>query len=190
MPCIQAESAGKPGPLARRVRLREFQTQLAQRVQAAQNSTESNVNQLGVMLGDTRCLFDLRQTSEIMPVRSITKVPLTQDWYLGLSSIRGNLMGVIDLPRFLGYAGTPIDAECRIIVLSRALSLHGGLLVPRVLGLHNPQQMTPAPEPDQVSELSPWHWARQRYRDAQSRYWTQIDVAALVQDSRFLQIGL
>ena len=28
----------------------------------------------------------LQQASEIMPVGSISKVPVTQDWYLGLSS--------------------------------------------------------------------------------------------------------
>lgn len=185
---MQAQCADRPEPLARRSRLREFQAQLAQRVQAAKNGTQSNSNQLGVMLADTHCLFDLQQISEVMPVRAITRVPLTQDWYLGLSSVRGNLVGVIDFSRFLGYAGTQMDAECRIIVLSRALSLHGGLLVPRVLGLRNPQQMTPAPEHDRVaSELS--HRATQRYRDDQSRLWMQIDLAALVQDPRFLQIS-
>lgn len=180
--------SGKPEPLARRARLREFQAQLAQRVQAAQNSTENNLNQLGVMLGDTHCLFDLQQTSEILPVRSITKVPLTLDWYLGLSSIRGNLVGVVDFPRFLGYAGTEIDTSCRIIVFSRALSLHGGLLVSRVLGLRNPQQMTSEPDSKPASALSPW--VTQCYRDDQSQLWMQIDLAALAQDPRFLQIGL
>ncbi|MDP3842388.1 MAG: chemotaxis protein CheW [Oxalobacteraceae bacterium] len=185
---IQDGSAGKPEPHARRTRLREFQAQLAQRVQAAQNSAERNLNQLGVMIGDTHCLLDLQQTSEILPVRSITKVPLTLDWYLGLSSIRGNLVGVVDFPRFLGYAATELDAACRIIIFSRGLSLHGGLLVPRVLGLRNPQQMAPAPDAEPASALS--RWTTQCYRDEQARLWMQIDLAALVQDPRYLQIGL
>lgn len=180
-------SIDKPDPLACRARLHEFQAQLTQRVQAAQNSTTSSISQLGVMVGDTHYLFDLQQTSEIMPVRPITKVPLTQDWFLGLSSIRGNLVGVVDFPRFLGYVGTEMDAACRIIVFSRGLSLHGGLLVSRVLGLRNAQQMMPVPESGQASELSPW--VTQRYRDDQSRLWLRIDLAVLVQDSRFLQIG-
>ncbi len=186
---MPAQSIGKTDPLARRTRLREFQTQLAQRVQAAQNSTESNANQLGVMLGNAHCLFDLQQTSEIMPVRSITKVPLTQDWYLGLSGVRGNLVGVIDFPRFLGYASTEIDAECRIIVLSSALSVHSGLLVPRVLGLRNPQRMTPEPEQKPALSPRPSACVKQHFRDDQSQLWLQIDLAALVQDSRFLQIA-
>lgn len=183
---IRDGSAGKPEPHARRTRLREFQAQLAQRVQAAQDGAGSNLNQLGVMLGDTHCLLDLQQTSEILPLRPITKVPLTLDWYLGLSSIRGNLVGVVDFPHFLGYAATEPDAACRIIVFSRGLSLHGGLLVPRVLGLRNPQQMTSASAP--ASALSPW--STQCYRDDQAQLWMQIDLAALVQDPRFLQIGL
>lgn len=178
----------KPDLPLRRTRLHEFQAQLAQRVQAAQHSTESNLNQLGVMLGDMHCLFDLQQTSEIMPVRAITQVPLTQDWYLGLSSIRGNLVGVVDFSRFLGYPATTIDAESRIVVFSRGLSLHGGLLVSRVLGLRNPQQMTPAPESVQSAGLA--RWATQCYRDDQSRLWAQVDLAALVQDPDFLHIGL
>lgn len=177
----------KPEPLARRMRLREFQAQLAQRVKIAQNSTERSINQLGVLIADTHCLFDLQQTSEITPVHSITAVPLAQDWYLGLSNIRGNLVGVVDFARFLGQPATPISAECRIVVFSRGLSLHGSVLVPRVLGLRNAQQMTPACESDAQSALSPW--ATQHYRDDQSVLWTQIDLAALVQDARFLQIG-
>ncbi|WP_025917186.1 chemotaxis protein CheW [Herminiimonas sp. CN] len=187
----QDGSAGQPEPRARRIRLHEFQAQLAQRVQAAQNSTENSVSRLGAMAGDARCLFDLQQISEIMPVRPITKVPLTQDWYLGLSSIRGNLVGVVDFARFLGCAGTAIDAECRIIVFARALALPGGLLVPRVLGLRNPQQMThdAAAGPDPAAGMAAWPWAMRHCRDAQSRPWTQIDLAALVQDPRFLHIG-
>lgn len=181
----QPWDSGKPELQARRTRLHEFQAQLVQRVQAAQNSTETRHSQLGVMVGDSHCLFDLQQTSEIMAVRSITRVPLTQDWYLGLSSIRGTLVGVIDFSRFLGQAGTAIDAGSRIVVFARGLALPGGLLVSRVLGLRDPQQMTP--EASGPGPLAPW--ATQCYRDAQSLLWTRVDLAALVQDSRFLQIA-
>lgn len=182
---------GKPEPQARRIRLREFQAQLAQRVKIAQESTERSINHLGLMVGDIHCLFDLPHTSEIMPVHAITTVPLTQDWYLGLSNIRGNLVGVVDFSRFLGHPATLIDAECRIVVFSHALSLHGGLLVSRVLGLRNMQDMTPVAEPDTTSDsgsiLS--RWTTQHYRDAQSVCWMHIDLAALVQDPHFLHIG-
>lgn len=170
----------------RRTRLREFQTQLADRMQAARDSTQTRANHLGVMIGDMHCLLDLQEASEIISVSAITAVPLTQDWYLGLSNIRGNLFSVIDFARFQGQAPTAITADCRIIAFAPALSFNSALLVSRVLGLRNVAEMTPEASgtPERAS------WIAQRYCDAESQLWTQLKLSLIVQDPRFLHVGL
>lgn len=176
----------KPDAGARRTRLREFQAQLLERMQAARSGTDTSVNKLGIMIGQTRWLLDLQEAGEIVSVGAITTVPLTQDWYLGLSNIRGNLTSVIDLARFQGGGLSPIDKESRIVAFAAGLSFNSALLVTRVLGLRNVNEMDPQTEP--AAAALPW--AAQRYIDRETQTWTRLDLSLIVQDPQFLHVGL
>ena len=170
----------------RRKRLRDFQAELVERMQVARTSKDAAANQLGVMIGPSRWLIDLQEIGEIVSVDKIAKVPLAQDWYLGLTNVRGNLIGVVDLSRFNGFPPASIGPESRIVTFSTRLSFNCGLLVSRVLGLRNITAMEPLSE--DAEEDKPW--AAQRYVDTETAYWTRLRLSHLVQDSRFLQIGL
>jgi twitching motility protein PilI len=170
----------------RRTRLREFQSQLVERMQAAQSGVDTHVNQLGVLIGETRWLLSLQEAGEIVSVGAITPVPWTQDWFLGLTNIRGNLISVADLARFHGNAATVIDKDCRVVAFAPSLSFNGGLLVSRVMGLRNLDEMTLLEEPAQSE--APGVRPR-RYVDRDQQAWQQLDLATLLQDSRFLHIA-
>lgn len=176
----------KPDALARRTRLREFQTQLVERMHAARSGVDTRVNQLGVMIGQARYLLSLKEAGEIVSVGSITEVPLTQDWFLGLLNVRGNLISVIDFARFQGHAPTPIDKECRIVSFAPSLSFNCGLLVSRVLGLRNVAQM----ELQATSDAAAAPWSAQRYLDQDAQVWTELNLALVVQDQQFLHVGV
>lgn len=171
---------------SRRTRLREFQAQLVERMQAASSGTQTHASQLGVMIGQTRWLLSLQEAGEIVSVGSITKVPLTQDWFLGLTNIRGNLISVVDLANFRGQPPTPIDKESRIIAFAPALSFNSGLLVSRVLGLRNVAEMQAQP----LAEDGQVPWAGQHYLDRDSQVWTELNLSLIVQDPQFLHVGL
>jgi twitching motility protein PilI len=177
---------GKPDALARRTRLREFQTQLMERMQAAKAGTNVQSSQLGVMIGQSRWLLNLREAGEIVSVGAITKVPLTQDWFLGMTNIRGNLISVVDFARFQGMASTPIEKESRIVAFASGLSFNSGLLVSRVMGLRNVAEMTI--EPDTEHSVTPW--ATRRYRDHDTHVWTELNLSQVVQDPQFLHVAL
>jgi twitching motility protein PilI len=178
------DSPNGPDAGARHTRLREFQTQLVARVHAAAAGTASQSSQLGVLIGQTRWLLDLREAGEIVSVGSITRVPLTQDWYVGLTNIRGNLVSVVDLARFSGMALTPVDKESRIIAFAPALAFNGGLLVSRLLGLRNVDEM------EMQSSIEDATWVKQRYVDRDSHIWNELNLSLLVQDQQFLHVGL
>jgi twitching motility protein PilI len=171
---------------ARRTRLREFQIQLIERVQAARSGADTRINQLGVMVGQTRWLLDLKEVSEIVSVGAITPVPLTQDWYLGLSNLRGSLISVVDFARFQGHPPAHVEQDSRIVAFAPALSFNCGLLVSRVMGLRNVADMEL--QPDLVPGDAPW--ATCSYRDRDSQVWLQLSLSLIVQDPRFLQVGL
>ena len=171
---------------ARRTRLREFQSQLVERMQAARSGALPQASQLGVMTGQNRWLLNLQEAGEIVSVGVITKVPLTQDWFLGLANIRGNLISVIDLAHFCGQPQTPIDKESRIVAFAPGLSFNCGLLVSRVMGLRNIAEM----QAQQGAGEGDSPWAVQRYLDRESQIWTELNLSLIVQDPRFLHIGL
>lgn len=161
----------------RRTRLRQYQEQLLERMQAARANSGASVNQLGVQIGAERYLLDLTQAGEIAPVPALTAVPLTQSWYLGLANIRGNLVGVIDLARFLGVDGGAMatGGDARIVTFASGLGFNCGLLVARVHGLRQAEKMVPNGE---------------QLRDADGNDWNALDLTLLVADERFLHVGL
>ena len=172
----------KPDAGARRLRLREFQAQLVERMQAARTGTNVQTNQLGVMIGPNRWLINLQEAGEIVAVGAITKVPLTHSWFLGLTNIRGNLISVVDLAQFQGHAPAAIDKESRIVAFGPSLAFNSALLVSRVMGLRNVADMTLQDRPDGVAA-----WATRCYVDRDTNVWNELDLSTIIQDSQFLQ---
>jgi twitching motility protein PilI len=176
----------RPDVGTRRTRLREFQANLVERMQAARSGADTHTSQLGVMIGQSRWLLNLQEAGEIVSVGNITKVPLTQDWFLGLTNIRGNLISVVDLGRFRGGAPSQIDKGSRIVAFAPSLSFNSGLLVTKVLGLHNVDEMKL--QKNEGSEQTPW--AAQSYVDNDAQVWTELNLSLVVQDPQFLHVSL
>lgn len=168
---------------ARRTRLRQYQEQLLERMQAARTREGGAAHQLGVEIGGVRYLLELLEAGEIVPVPQLATVPLTQPWYLGLANVRGNLVGVIDLARYLGQDGAasvapapaPTPTALRLVTFGPALGFPGALLVTRVYGLRRAIDMRTEDG---------------RLIDADGNEWTPLALSALVRDERFLQVGL
>ncbi len=171
----------------RRTQLREFQAQLVQRMHAAKSGADAHVNQLGIQIGSLRALISLAQAGEIVPLSAITPVPLTQDWYLGVANIRGNLVSVADLARFNGGPVTAIDKDSRILAFGPSLNFNAGLLVSRVLGLRSMAQLSPA---GSASAEPGAAWCSATLVDNEGQHWQQLDLEQAVRDPRFLQIGI
>ena len=181
----------KPDSGVRRTRLREFQTQLMARMQAAQSGSQTTVSQLGVMIGRSRYLVDLREAGEIVSAGSMTKVPLTKDWYLGLANVRGNLTSVVDLSRFEGHESTLRESSCRIVAFASGLAFNSGLLVSQVLGLRDSGKMEKQLSvDDSVNGSVHKPWITNQYRDADGNLWSELSLSMLVQDQEFLHVGL
>jgi twitching motility protein PilI len=166
-------------PAGRRNRLRQYQEELLERMQAARTSSGRRTHQLGVEIGGERYLLDLLEAGEIVAVPALTSVPLTQPWYLGLANIRGSLIGVVDLARFFntqgGQEGAAPGPAARLVTFAPALGMPCGFLAARVHGLRQAADMTPSAG---------------RLVDADGHTWTPLALAALAQDERFLQVGL
>lgn len=186
-PAPQVTASG-PDRADRRLRLREFQARLVERMHAARSGTDAQANRLGILAGGTRWLISLRDAGEIVSPGTITEVPLTHDWFLGLTNIRGNLVSVIDFARFQGLAATSIDKDCRILALAPASGFNSGILVSRILGLRDIAHMEQQ-EQQSGAGGSAAPWAGKTYIDRESLAWRELDLSLVVRDPRFLQVG-
>ncbi|KGF80557.1 type IV pili signal transduction protein [Massilia sp. JS1662] len=164
--------AGQKGA-ARRARLRQYQEQLLERMQAARTSSGARAHQLGVEIGGVRYLLDLVEAGEIVPLPPLAAVPLTQPWYLGLANVRGSLLGVVDLARYLDPQAQPTPGT-RLVTFAPGLGFPCALLVAKVVGLRHAADMTPLDA---------------RLRDADGQEWTPLSLAALAREDRFLQVA-
>ncbi|MEC5159647.1 MULTISPECIES: chemotaxis protein CheW [unclassified Janthinobacterium] len=173
-----------PDGAERRSRLRQYQVQLLERMQAAKSGAVDRSKQLGVLVGARHCLLDLTQVGEIVALAPIGAVPLARDWYLGLCNLRGNLTGVVDLARYRGEAACASGPDSRVVTFAPALGFNCALLAERVLGLRQSGQMQA--QPDAAAAPA---WAARHFVDADGQAWSMLDLALLVREARFLQVG-
>jgi len=170
--------------MANKQALRDLQSRLADRLQAAQTE-ERGRSWLAVECGARGFLFPLRDAGEIFPVAPMAPVPHSHRWFLGVSNLRGHLHGVVDLAGFLGLQtdGSSRD-QARLVGFNQALDINCVLLVDRLSGLRSEQDLEA--EADDGT-LRP-KFAGGRYRDASSRVWQELNLAALAADEAFLGI--
>ena len=175
--------------MANRQALRELQSRLAERLQAAR--TEGVVaSWLAVQCGDVGYLFPLDQSGEIFPLTSLQAVPYTHSWFLGVANLRGGLFGVVDLNAFVmaaaaGKRRDAIRAESRLVALNAALDINCAVLVDQLAGLrsaHAFQEVSPPAQgaPDYFGSV---------YTDSAGRRWQEISLKQLSHQPEFLLIA-
>jgi twitching motility protein PilI len=175
--------------MANREALRELQSRLASRLQAAR--TEGvQASWLAVEAAGAKYLFPLAQSGEIFPFANPQPVPYTQPWFMGVANLRGGLYGVVDLSSFVeGHAPTMRSdasrAESRLVALNAALEVNCALLIDRLAGLRNLDAFASSSEPAQGSPA----YFGSGYTDANGAYWQEINLQALSQQSQFLSIS-
>lgn len=155
---------------------------------AGQAAQATGITHLAVMIGEQRCLIDLPEAGEIVPMPAlgaIQKVPLTRDWFLGVVNVRGTLFTVVDLARFMGGNFTPVSREARLVTMSHAMNFNTTLVVSRMLGLRNSASMTALEERAPAEKP----WLARRYRDADGQTWYRLSLARLVASQSFLMVG-
>ena len=169
--------------MAKKGSLRDFQAHLARRLAGA--SEQSAAGLLGIQSGADFWLLNLSDSGEIIPLTPLTTVPLTKNWFVGIANIRGNLYAVADFSAFQGKEATPQNTSSRLLHIGTRHGNNAALLVTRMLGLRNVDDLTPiSADPDSPP------WASDVYTDNEGRRWKKLDVRQLLVDEDFMEIGV
>lgn len=165
--------------MSKRFSLREFQQNILSRIEEQEKSSAKYVSTLGVQVGQGLWLVDMQDISEVLPLPSVTPVPLTQPWYRGVANVRGNLYSISDFSSFLGLGETRNDGLVRVLLASPKLNCNVGLLVTSVLGLRDTSKWR--------SEVRD---SEEQFLNEQGQVWRKLNLAQLVHQPDFLQVGI
>ena len=143
---------------------------------------------LGMLFGAERLLVDLAEAGEILPMPPvIVPVPLTRDWFLGMTNVRGSLYTVVDLRCFAGAGFTEIGKETRLLSLAPSLGFNVTLVVSRMLGLRNTSSMTAVAGTSAAYGAMPW--VGNGFADAEGNIWRELSLTKLIASPEFLVVG-
>jgi len=170
--------------MANKQALRDLQSRLAERLQAARTQARGR-SWLAVECGARGFLFPLREAGEIFALGPIVTVPHSQRWFLGVANLRGHLHGVVDLAGFLGVKSAESGRDqSRLVGFNQTMDLNCVLLVDRLLGLRSEEELTSEP----VADATRPTFAGARYRDGSGRSWQELNLGELASNEAFLKI--
>lgn len=80
--------------------------------------------------------LDVQYVSEIRPVEQLTRVPRAPGWVAGVVNLRGRILSLLDLQRFLGLAGAGAGPAVKpYLVVVQAADMEVALLADEVLSV-------------------------------------------------------
>lgn len=167
--------------MARKFNLRQFQTDLSQRMQAAALAP-AQASRLGFQAAGTNWLVSLEEIDEVMPLPEIVTMPGTKRWFRGMTNIRGNLYAVTDLSDFLEGTPTPESDDNRLLLVHRKHGVNAALIIQRSLGLRQISQF------EQHDVPAKWPCCANSYQESGGPDWVEIDLTQLLADPAFLSV--
>ena len=170
--------------MANKQALRDLQSRLADRLQAARTEPLAQ-SWLAVECSSRGFLFPLREAGEIFALTPMVPVPHSHRWFLGVANLRGHLHGVVDLAGFLGVKTVETGREqARLVGFNQSLDINCVLLVDRLSGLRSESDLTR--DADESGARPAFVGAR--YRDASARVWQELSLVELAGNDLFLKI--
>ena len=177
--------------MANREALRQLQARLATRLQAALSEGVA-VSWLAVRAGGQNYLLPLDQSGEIVALAKPQAVPYARDWFKGVLNVRGQLVGVVELARFVAASGLVLagaaaepPGEASVVTLHPQLDVNCALQVDRLAGLRGAEAFG-ASEPAAAGApdyFGPCH------TDKEGQRWQELNLRVLAKSATFLSIG-
>lgn len=134
-------------------------------------------------LNDARLACNIDRIGEVLSCPQATPVPGAKPWIIGLANVRGELLTVIDLARFLTGVRSPITASSRLLAasLNRAPI---GLLIDEVYGQRH--FLDGDAEAADLPEDSPLRSVVGKRHSLGSETWHELDLDRLFNTAEFL----
>ncbi len=87
-------------------------------------------------LAHERYALEFRFIREICPLKELTPLPCTPPFVLGIMNLRGQILSVIDLRRYVGLSDKGITEQNRVVILKSG-DMEFGILADEILGMRD-----------------------------------------------------
>ena len=140
---------------------------------------------IGFSLDGISMVARMDEVSEILAPPETIRVPGVRQWVRGLANVRGSLMPVIDLKRFLTDRGAASAKDSRVLIINKS-GLDAALLVDQVHGMRRFKQDEMQDEASvDLGDLNKYLSGRFESNDQQ---WNIFSMEKLVADEKFLLV--
>jgi twitching motility protein PilI len=142
---------------------------------------------VGFRLGDDKLIADMAEVEEILDVPDFAKVPGVQSWVVGVASVRGSLLPIMDLKGYVLGADLKQRKRGRLIVINYQ-GFSTGLLVDEVYGMRHFFQEDQSDDKPQVHDsISPYV---KNMFSRENENWPVFSFENLAKDEHFAQAAL
>lgn len=169
--------------------LKDIERRSKQRIAglSQQDNIDNAWTAIGFRLGSLNLLIPLDQSREVFPLpMQITPVPKAQPWVVGMTSLRGDLLPLVDLNMFLQGSNSPPNKRRRVIVLNHP-ELFSGLIVDEVYGLKHFQHQPEPIDSTRLPHLQPYLQGRLYQQNSD---WHVFSLLKLAEDPKFLNAAV
>ena len=134
-------------------------------------------------VGEARMACNINRISEILPCPQSTPVPGAKPWIIGLANVRGELLTVVDLCRFLNGTRAPLTARSRLLTtnLNKAPI---GLLIDEVFGQRHFLDSDAVPVEQEAK--TPLKGLISKQHHLGSETWQELNLDQLFNSAEFL----
>lgn len=108
--------------------------------------TTSAASAVLLRLGASHYAVDMADVAEVAALPSVTRVPGSPAWLVGVANWRGRMLPVLDLRPLLGTPTVPLASSARAVVVARG-DMAVGVVAEAVPGVHDASVADPAPPP-------------------------------------------
>jgi twitching motility protein PilI len=135
-----------------------------------------------------RLVAPLGEVAEILTMPEYTSMPLVQPWLLGIANVRGRLLPLTDLAKFLQTPSSSAQDSSRKVLVIDHHTVFSGLIVDKVLGIEQFTQDQYRPEAlPSDSAFAPYNHGK-FHKDEKD--WFVFMPSLLAQDKRYIDAAI
>ena len=139
-------------------------------------------------VGGQRLIAPMGEVSEVLMMPEYTSIPLVQPWMLGIANVRGRLLPLTDLAKYLHIPGRARQLNQRKVIVIDHESIFAGIVVDRVLGIEQFSSSQYRAEAIHVdSPFAPYNHGK-FLKDQQD--WFIFMPSLLAQDQRYIDAAI
>jgi len=127
------ERGGDPPPERKKAVLKARAHTLA-RVPVSEGETGESIEVVEVLLANERYAIESAYVREIYPLKDLTPLPCTPSFILGIISVRGQIVSIVDLKKFFDLPERGLTELNKVVILQSS-EMRFGILADAVLGV-------------------------------------------------------